>query len=384
MYQFTDSIDPREHDAFVSAHPLCNLLQSSAWAEVKSNWDHQIVGMREGTALIASALVLIRRLPLGLCMMYVPRGPIMDYTDRQMTQRFFDALKRWAKKQRCIFIKMDPGILLRSYPFGSETPDADPAALRCIDNIKAAGAVHHGFPLLIKDSVRLAVSTRKLTQPEINTLNEKKLFPKEIKIATDGIALITNKQNTDSMLSLPNLTKILTGKITKWKELDPQSKLGDIQVVFDNANSSTVRYAIDSLCGGAPLYEGLSAQGNNPQVIDYVAKTPNALGVIGVSWIGNKGDSTNLSFSDRINVMRLSREDPAMVANSCKPFQAYLALGRYPLTRDVYILLTDPKSGLASGFTTFISSDRGQRIILKSGIVPATQSIRLVNVRENL
>ena len=125
--------------------------------------------------------------------------------------------------------------------------------------------------LLIKDSVRLAVSTRKLTQPEINTLNEKKLFPKEIKIATDGIALITNKQNTDSMLSLPNLTKILTGKITKWKELDPQSKLGDIQVVFDNANSSTVRYAIDSLCGGAPLYEGLSAQGNNPQVIDYVA-----------------------------------------------------------------------------------------------------------------
>lgn len=97
--------------------------------------------------------------------------------------------------------------------------------------------------LLIKDSVRLAVSTRKLTQPEINTLNEKKLFPKEIKIATDGIALITNKQNTDSMLSLPNLTKILTGKITKWKELDPQSKLGDIQVVFDNANSSTVRYA---------------------------------------------------------------------------------------------------------------------------------------------
>ena len=102
MYQFTDSIDPREHDAFVSAHPLCNLLQSSAWAEVKSNWDHQIVGMREGTALIASALVLIRRLPLGLCMMYVPRGPIMDYTDRQMTQRFFDALKRWAKKQRCI------------------------------------------------------------------------------------------------------------------------------------------------------------------------------------------------------------------------------------------------------------------------------------------
>ena len=73
-----------------------------------------------------------------------------------------------------------------------------------------------------------------------------------------------------------------------------------------------------------------------------------------------------------------------MVANSCKPFQAYLALGRYPLTRDVYILLTDPRNGLASGFTTYVCSDRGQRILLKSGVVPATQAIRLVDVRDEL
>ena len=74
MYQFIDSVDPREHDAFVKAHPLCDLLQSSAWAEVKSSWDHQIVGLRKRSRLAASALILIRRLPLGLCMMYIPRG----------------------------------------------------------------------------------------------------------------------------------------------------------------------------------------------------------------------------------------------------------------------------------------------------------------------
>lgn len=238
--------------------------------------------------------------------------------------------------------------------------------------------------LLLKDSVRLTVSTRRLTEAEINGLQEKKLFPKEIKIATDGIALITHKQNADTILSVPDLTKILTGKITQWSELDPKSKLGKIQVVFDNSNSSTIRYVIDSLCKGQPLYQGLTALGTNPQVIDYVAKTPNALGVIGVSWIGNKADSTNLSFSERINVMRISRENPALVANSCKPFQAYLALGRYPLTRDVYIILTEPRSGLASGFTTYICSDRGQRILLKSGVVPATQAIRLVDVRDEL
>ena len=50
----------------------------------------------------------------------------------------------------------------------------------------------------------------------------------------------------------------------------------------------------------------------------------------------------------------------------------------------MYVLLTDPRSGLASGFATFMASDRGQRIILRSGIVPATQNVRIVNVRENL
>ncbi len=154
MYQFIDSVDPREHDAFVKAHPLCDLLQSSAWTKVKSNWDHQIVGLRKRSRLATSALILIRRLPLGLCMMYIPRGPIMDLTDEEMTRSFFQALKAWAKKQRCIFIKMDPAVLLRSYPYGTPQPEEDPAALRCIENMKQAGAIHHGFPLMISDSVQ--------------------------------------------------------------------------------------------------------------------------------------------------------------------------------------------------------------------------------------
>ena len=154
MYQFIDSVDPREHDAFVKAHPLCDLLQSSAWTKVKSNWDHQIVGLRKRSRLATSALILIRRLPLGLCMMYIPRGPIMDLTDEEMTRSFFQALKAWAKKQRCIFIKMDPAVLLRSYPYGTPQPEEDPAALRCIENMKQAGAIRHGFPLMISDSVQ--------------------------------------------------------------------------------------------------------------------------------------------------------------------------------------------------------------------------------------
>ena len=126
----------------------------------------------------------------------------------------------------------------------------------------------------------------------------------------------------------------------------------------------------------------LYAQSRNPEVIDFVSKTPNAIGVIGVNWLGNRNDTTNLSFRKEIRVMAVSAESEATVANSYKPFQAYLFYGNYPLTRSVYIILNDPRGSLPTGFTSFLTSDRGQRIILKTGLVPATQPIRVVHVKD--
>ena len=73
--------------------------------------------------------------------------------------------------------------------------------------------------LLLKDSVRMAVTTRKLTSEERVTLENRKFFPKEIKIATDGIALIVNDQNQDSLISREEIQQIVSGEITSWKEL---------------------------------------------------------------------------------------------------------------------------------------------------------------------
>lgn len=235
---------------------------------------------------------------------------------------------------------------------------------------------------LLHDSTRLAVTTRPLTEQETAFMNSKKLFPKAIQIATDAVALIINNENKDSVIGLPVLKDILTGKVRNWKDVSQESKLGAVDVVFDNPNSSTVRYAIDSICGGEKLCGNLQAADNSHGVLEYVSRTPGALGIIGVNRVSNLADTTGLSFSDKIRVMAVSRYRDATVTNSFKPYQAYIALKDYPMTRPVYIILSDPRTGLASGFTSFVSSDRGQRIILKSGILPATQVIRIVNVRD--
>lgn len=236
--------------------------------------------------------------------------------------------------------------------------------------------------LLLKDSLRLAITSRRLTPEEMNSFNSRKFFPQEIKIAIDGLALITNPNNPDSLITVNELRSILTGETKRWKELYPSSRLGDIRLVFDNKNSSTVRFAADSICKGAPLSSDLKALKTNREVIDYVAQTPDAIGIIGVNWLSDRNDSTGLSFSRELRLMSVSAAAKATPQNSFKPYQAYLYYGDYPLTRSIYALLNDPRSALPWGFASFLASDRGQRIILKSGLVPATQPVRVVNVKD--
>lgn len=237
--------------------------------------------------------------------------------------------------------------------------------------------------LFLKDSVRLAITTRPLTEEEMNSFHSRKFFPREIKLATDGLALIVNRRNPHSLMSVRDLRRILTGEVQHWKELYPSSGLGHIRVVFDNKNSGTVRFAVDSICRDKPLSaRDVKALHTNPQVIDYVASTPDAMGIVGVNWLGNKGDTTHLSFRDEVRVMAVSAADVATPANSYKPYQAYLFYGDYPLARSVYILLNDPRNALPWGFASFLTSGRGQRVILKSGLVPATQPVRVVDVKD--
>lgn len=237
--------------------------------------------------------------------------------------------------------------------------------------------------LLLKDSVRLAVTTRTLTSKEMDYFHSKKFFPKWTKIATDGLALIVNHQNPDTLITVNDFRRILTGQVTRWKDIYSSSTLKNITLVFDNPNSSTVRFAIDSICGGKSLSTvNVKALKTNRQVIDYVAKNPNSIGVIGVNWIGEREDSTNLTFKKNLRVMSVSRDNVATPGNSYKPYQAYLYTDDYPLSRSIYVLLNDPRNCLPWSFSTFMQSDKGQRIILKSGIVPATQPIRLVNVND--
>jgi phosphate transport system substrate-binding protein len=241
------------------------------------------------------------------------------------------------------------------------------------------------FKLLLSDSIRLIVAARDITDREKEKIKAMKLTPRSQMIAKDGIALIINKKNTDSLINISQLQKIMTGEITNWNQLNPKntSISGKIHVVFDNQSSSTLRFINDSIVRNKSLSPDLRAVESNAAVIEYVAKMPNALGVIGVNWISNPYDSTKLSFDESIRVMSVGREKFLDEDNTYKPFPVYLNNNSYPLTRDIYIILTDLRGTLPAGFVKFVAGDAGQRIILKAGLVPATRPTREIYIKES-
>ncbi len=244
---------------------------------------------------------------------------------------------------------------------------------------------NEAFQYILKDSIRAMITARDLTADEKEKIKSLGRTPRSQKIAIDGIALIINKQNPDSLISVSNLQKIMTGEITDWKDITTSKNKASrpMQIVFDNPSSSTVRFIKDTICKGKPMGSRLSAAQSNAAVLEYVAKHPNSLGIIGVNWISNPNDSSKLTFDKTIQVMYVSRDNNPTEDNSYQPVPAYLGLGYYPLIRDVYMIISDVRDGLPSGFVAFVAGDSGQRIILKAGLVPATRPIRYYNMKND-
>jgi phosphate transport system substrate-binding protein len=233
----------------------------------------------------------------------------------------------------------------------------------------------------MKDSISLIVVSRKLTTDEEKQLNSRQVFPKTTKVAYDAVALIMNRENPDSTLFYDQVKSIFEGKIKTWKEINPASKLKDLSIVFDNYKSCNTRYFREKF-NLQKLPEVCFAVHNNAEVISYVEKNKGAIGVISVNWVSDKADTISHSFLNRVKVVGISapgHTDPK--SDFYTPHPAYIAEGFYPFTREVYCINRQVYVGLAYGISSFIAGEKGQFIVLRSGMVPAAMPVRLIEVK---
>ena len=234
--------------------------------------------------------------------------------------------------------------------------------------------------LFLDDSVRVIITSSKLNDNEVAYLRGKSIIARTTKIAYDALAFIVNKSNTDQLIRYNTLKDIFTGKTTKWEQINPQSKLNDIKIVFDNPGSNNVKTIMNKFGIGSLPGNCFSAS-KNSEVINYVENHPEAIGIISVNWISDPRDSISHSFLSKIKVVSVTSEYNSEGSDFYSPHPAYIANQNYPFTREVYTINRESFAGLGTGFTSFVAGDAGQRIILKMGMLPATMPVRLVEVK---
>ena len=237
---------------------------------------------------------------------------------------------------------------------------------------------------LMKLETWLAFTTRQFSEREMESLKARKFTPRVIPLAYDGLAIIVNNANPDTCITVNDFRRILSGEVSSWKDIYPNSKLGEIDVVFDNPKSSTVTFCVDSILGGQPINsKNIGAVKKSSEVVGWVEKHENALGIIGSNWLNDSRDTTNVTFKKNITVMKVSKMDTATPENSWRPYQYYLYNGNYPLIRTIYALLTEPRSGVPSGFAHFCRLPKGQLIIFKAGLLPIQAGMEVRDVMVN-
>ncbi len=223
---------------------------------------------------------------------------------------------------------------------------------------------------LSTDTTRLVLVTRGLTEAEEKFYKDSFYTePTFGPLALDAVAIIVNNHSPDSVFEIKDLQNLLNGTDTR-----------HVAVMDGVSATSTVRFAIDSILRGQQIGKNVMAAKSSEGVVDYVSKNENAIGFVGVSWIGNKQDPEQETWLKSVNVA-------AVRCTSCggptyvKPYQANIYLHRYPFLRSLYYILKESYSGIGNNFVNFLQYERGQLIFQKAYLWPTGMSFQKRDVQ---
>ncbi len=221
------------------------------------------------------------------------------------------------------------------------------------------------LPEFLNGKKRMIILSRMLKPSEERYYKQKQIPIFTDRFAIDGIALITNSENIDTLITAEEVFDILRGVNT------------DKKLVFDNANSSTVRYFMDSAKVKILPKSGVYTLNTNQDVIKYVSEHKDYIGVLGINWL-LRNDGDILTYLSKVKIMGVKG---IKGKEFYKPSQNNLINGVYPFLRNIYLINGEGTNGLGTGFANWLNSPRGQLIVLKSGLGPHKVISRDFNIK---
>lgn len=219
MYTFKEINDIKEYDDFYKKCSKAPIMQDYAWTKVKYNFGHVICGLYKDDTLVATALILIKRIIFNISLFYVPRGYLIDFADEELLKVFTEEIKKYAKKRNAYCVKIDPYIGIYEkrvhekegevYTFYSENNEQK------ISNLKKLGYIHRGFkkeiPAYLQPRFKMVVP---LITPDGTFMSEEELLKTMKKNVRGYLGDYHNKrgiifEHTNDMNRLDEFMKII-------------------------------------------------------------------------------------------------------------------------------------------------------------------------------
>ncbi|MCF8406562.1 MAG: substrate-binding domain-containing protein [Chitinophagaceae bacterium] len=221
------------------------------------------------------------------------------------------------------------------------------------------------FKDLASDSTRMIIVTRGLDKKEQANYKEQLSYAPTFGIlAYNAIAVVVNKKSKDSVFSMAELSAVLSGKNNK-------------QVVMDGSNlTGIVRFLKDSLLHETPFGKNVVSANGSEEVISYIKENPNAIGFVGMNWVGDNYDPKQME--DRKSLKMALVECTLCIEKGyySQPSQSNISKGHYSLSLPIYYILKENAPGLGTGLLNFMSLERGQLIFQRAFLVPAKMGFK--------
>jgi ABC-type phosphate transport system substrate-binding protein len=234
---------------------------------------------------------------------------------------------------------------------------------------------------LVNGTTKTIVVGRDFTEDEKKVISNNKLEIKKDTFALDGIGVIVNNSNPVKKLNYNELKRIFTGETVEWNELDGDNKdlyKGKIKVFITRKNASIHDFFKQKVLNGTNFYDKSTICSTSAQMMNEIKNNENSIGFVSMAWITVKADTLDTS----VKPLKIAAVDPSngYVGEYVGLHQGYIANKSYPLVNYAYIMSTDFSMNVSVGFISFMLSYDGQRIVLNSGLVPATQPVRIIQL----
>jgi phosphate transport system substrate-binding protein len=217
-----------------------------------------------------------------------------------------------------------------------------------------------GIAALINGTTDIAMCSRAMKPKEIEIAREKGVDPHEIRVASDGIAIVVAPLNPLNRLTVTQLSDIFTRKIENWKEVGgPEKK---IIALSRDRNSGTHIFFLEQVVklgrkkSPKEFAKNVLMMPSNQAIVEEVSGNPEAIGYIGLGYL-----------NQRLKAIAVAKGKGSRYS---LPSVRAVADRSYPISRSLYMYSNGAPAGDLLKLADFILSAKGQKIVLEMDFVP--------------